>query len=234
MHSCIRMLKTHHIYNWSGLVKGKSGNTNRATTINPAAAAMRVALLSWGRVSVSSRGSTAQTLLFPSTSRYTPSMERVFGELSRAESSRRVRRISAAEVVGWGVLGWSVSGVGSVVGGVESGGVCMRGRWMRLGWGWGRRMGVESGDFRERCGRARGEARGRAVWKAVGGVGMVWEKGAWGFVGYSVSGCVGREGERSGAKGNGAKGNGAKGKGDEGKWGEGKWGDEKEIGRAHV
>lgn len=60
---------------------------------------MMVVFEIWGPVSVFSSGSTAQTLLFPSTSRYTPSIERWDGVSSAAASARSVSRISVAEVV---------------------------------------------------------------------------------------------------------------------------------------
>lgn len=72
--------------------------------MKPAAAAINAVLLNCGRVSSCSAGSTAHTLLLPSTSRYTPNIERGpsssdFLALSAAESSRRDLRISAADVV---------------------------------------------------------------------------------------------------------------------------------------
>lgn len=78
---------------------------SNAARMNPAATKMMTVLLSCGRVSVSSIGSTAHTLLLPSTSRYTPSMDRCerssggpCAATSAAESSRSVFRISEAEV----------------------------------------------------------------------------------------------------------------------------------------
>lgn len=54
---------------WSGLENGNKGRISKEATMKAAAMAIITVVLNCGLVSVCSTGSTAQTLLFPSTSR---------------------------------------------------------------------------------------------------------------------------------------------------------------------